>query len=407
MSLGHFLKRIIGLSCVLAALAATPALAQPAIERVRFGVEPERTRVVIESSAPLSYSMFTLANDGDRLVVDLARVEWRLAGAPIGRSQVAAPGEGMVDRVRFAHKSATTSRIVFDLNAPVEVRRHFQLEPDTQAPRHRLVLDLDLTSRDAFQRAAGFPELAPEVPGSGALSTPPHPTDERIVVVLDAGHGGKDPGAIGPSGLQEKKVVLDTTERLKAALEATGRYDVVLTRTDDTYLTLNDRVRVAREAQADLFISVHADAAPATSSANGPSVYTLAERAVPRTRREILPEQNWLIDVDLHSNSDEVNQILIDLAQRDTQNQSSAFAQTLIPELKKVGPVLRNTHRSAGFYVLLAPDVPAVLVELGFLTNRDDARKLATPEHRERMAGAIAAAVDRYFETRARQLAAR
>jgi N-acetylmuramoyl-L-alanine amidase len=189
--------------------------------------------------------------------------------------------------------------------------------------------------------------------------------------------------------------VLDAALKLREALESRGRYRVALTRDADRYVELEDRVRFARAQHADLFISIHADS-HANREAQGASVYTLSERGADRAQG-IMASQNWNLDLGDAPREGVARDILVDLAQRETTNRSAQFAQTLIPRLGEVAPLLRNTHRSAGFFVLLAPDVPAVLIETGFLSNVTDERRLSDPRARETMAEAMAGAVDGYF----------
>jgi N-acetylmuramoyl-L-alanine amidase len=217
----------------------------------------------------------------------------------------------------------------------------------------------------------------------------------RRTIVIDAGHGGRDPGAIGTTGVREKDVVLDAALQLRAALEARGRYVVALTRDADTFVALEDRVRFARGQNADLFISIHADS-HTRAEAQGASVYTLSERGANRAQT-VMAAQNWEIDLGEAPRQGAVSDILVDLAQRETSNRSALFAETLIPRLGQVSPLLTNTHRSAGFFVLLAPDVPAVLIETGFLSNPADERRLSDPRARQSMAEAMASSVDTYF----------
>ena len=217
----------------------------------------------------------------------------------------------------------------------------------------------------------------------------------KKLVVIDPGHGGKDPGTIGQKGTQEKVVTASAAKELKALLEATGRYRVVLTHDGGTKLDYDDRIRVAREKQADLFISLHADSAP-NAATRGASVYTLADRAKGRSKR-IVNNQNWIMDVDLSEQSDPVGDILVDLAQRSTESQSEAFADILLDNLDGKTALVNNSHRRAGYYVLLAPDVPAVLLELGFLSNVEDEKLLKTKAHRVKLMKAVRRAVDDYF----------
>lgn len=390
------------LAILLVLLAAAPAAAdaEPRIDAVRFGGDGARTRVVIESDQPLAYRHFTLAEQGDRLVIDLPRSVFALAGAAIGRGQKSAPGMGLVERYRFAHTSARRSRIVFDLAAPARVVQEQSLSPSRRAPRHRLVLDLDRVSRDAFAAHAGFPaSVAP----AGA---PPRPEDRgAFIVVVDPGHGGRDPGAIGQAGAHEKDINLAAAKALEKELTARG-HEVALTRSDDSHVELGDRVAFARAAGANLFISLHADSAPAGSTARGASVYTLSENAETRVE-EVLEGNNWVFGADLTGQPDDVREILVSLARRETKSQSDIFADRLIKRLGDVGPLLANSHRNKGLKVLLAPDVPAVLVELGFLSHPGDEAVLSSPARLQARARAIADAVDDYLKERERLYAAR
>ena len=225
-----------------------------------------------------------------------------------------------------------------------------------------------------------------ERPGQGGL---------RRTIVVDPGHGGRDPGTIGVSGVQEKEVVLDTGLRLRAALEARG-YRVAMTREDDTFIPLEGRVAFARAQNADLFISLHADSSP-NHEASGATVYTLSEHGANRAQN-LMNAQNWDVDLGAAPRRGVVGDILVDLAQRETTNRSAQFAELVIARLGQVSPLLVSSHRNAGFFVLLAPDVPAVLIETGFLSNRGDERRLNDPARRQAVAGAIADAVDSYFE---------
>ena len=217
----------------------------------------------------------------------------------------------------------------------------------------------------------------------------------RKLIDIDPGHGGRDPGAIGQKGLYEKIVTTSAAQELKALLDATGRYDVVLTRNADVYVEHDDRVRIAREKRADLFISIHADSV-GNPKTRGASVYTLADRAKGRSKR-IVNNQNWILDVDLTEQSDPVGDILVDLAQRRTESSSEAFADILLDNLEDQSVLVGNSHRRAGYYVLLAPDVPAVLLELGFLSNAKDEKLLKTKAHRVKLMKAVRRSVDEYF----------
>jgi N-acetylmuramoyl-L-alanine amidase len=397
--------RLAGTLLLALMLATAPAAAQaaaPTISKIRFGGDPARTRVVVESDRPLDYFIFTLAQQGARIVIDFEHVAFALEGEAIGAGQRRGAGQGLVAAYRFADFSPERSRIVLDLAAPAAVTRQFLLPAEEGGGLHRLVIDLEPTSAERFASTAGYPDDRVREPPARA----PDPPAGRVVVVLDPGHGGDQPGAIGAKGAQEKDVSLALALAVRERLEATGRYEVVMTRSDDRRVELEDRVRIARDAGADLFLSIHADAGDDTSL-RGASVYTLADAAEARSRSEILGEDPHLLDVSLEQRSAEVGEILYDLVHRNTKSQSTAFAEALIPPLRAAGPLLRNTHRSAGYYVLLAPDVPAVLLEAGFITNAQDEARLTTAAERNSIAEAVVEGVESYFDERERLYAGR
>ena len=220
----------------------------------------------------------------------------------------------------------------------------------------------------------------------------------KPVIVIDPGHGGRDPGAIGQKGTLEKTITTKAANELAARLRKSGRYKVVITRTTDNYVDHDARLRKARTSQADLFISIHADSV-GNKKTRGASVYTLADRAKGRSKR-IVNNQNWILDVDLSEQSDPVGDILVDLAQRKTESQSDAFAEILLEELQGQTKLVGNSHRRAGYYVLLAPDVPAVLLELGFLSNAQDEKLLLNKKHRTKILASVERAIDTYMAQR-------
>jgi N-acetylmuramoyl-L-alanine amidase len=240
-----------------------------------------------------------------------------------------------------------------------------------------------------FSQDTPFPRLAPHLDRQ-VLRKP--------VIYIDAGHGGRDPGAIGVKGTHEKTITTKASQTLKVMLEKTGRYKVVLTRPNDIYLDHEKRLRLAREGGADLFISIHADSA-SNKQAKGASVYTLSDRAKNRSKRLVSKSQNWIMDVDLSKQSDPVGDILVDLAQRKTESQSELFADILLAELAKSTDLVGNSHRRAGYFVLLAPDVPAVLLELGFLSNATDEKLLNKASHRQKLMRSVVRSIDQYFVT--------
>jgi N-acetylmuramoyl-L-alanine amidase len=233
----------------------------------------------------------------------------------------------------------------------------------------------------------------------GARPTPPRPEQRRAekpLIVIDAGHGGNDPGAAGQH-TQEKVVTLAAAQQLKAELERTGRYRVRMTREGDRYVALNRRVEIARASDADLFISLHADAG-SDAVLRGASVYTLSEQGAGRAVREYTRGDNWHQNLRLPGRDPSVDRILLDMTQRATQNRSAQYARVLLTHLEAADhPMLRRSHRDAGLAVLLAPDVPAVLLEMGFITNPEDERLLTDARARGRLMRSVAESIDRYF----------
>ena len=378
-------------------IGASGAFAQPKVTGVRIGVHPDKTRFVMELTEEPAYRVFALP-DPFRVVLDLPELDSQLP------DDAWREGGGMVKALRFGLFAPGTSRVVLDVEGPVRIKSVFTIRPTGGKP-HRLVVDLAPVSREAFladagrviQSAKALPALQPSQPQVAGK------TDDRITVVIDPGHGGVDPGAIGVSGVFEKNIVLRVAQEVKRQLEARGRYRVILTREKDIFLTLAQRREVARQVGADLFISLHADS-HRSRKVRGASVYTLSETASDAVASELAVRENkadLIAGVDLENQTDDVSSILLELTQRETMNLSAQFATMMVEELSKRVKVLANTHRFAGFVVLKAHDVPSVLIELGFLSNRADDRLLAAPKQRKRLAEAVRAAVDRYFSWQA------
>ena len=248
-------------------------------------------------------------------------------------------------------------------------------------------------------QAAGAPARRP--PGCSAA---PRREDTKRVIVIDPGHGGVDPGAVSLRGVYEKSITLDIAQEIERQLTQTGRYTAVLTRTDDSFVRLRQRVALARQAGADLFISIHADSL-SNHAIGGMSIYTLSETASDREAEALAAKENKadiIVGVDLRDESPQVSTILIDLAQRETKNLSAKLARSMIDEIGRDRRLLPKPHRFAGFAVLTAPDVPSVLIELGYLSNRTDEHELLDPGHRQRLGRGIQRALDRFFAGRER-----
>ena len=297
----------------LVILLADAAWAKPAVVGIRIGVHPDATRVVLDLTGALRYTVFTLPAPF-RVVIDLPEVEWRLSGA-------AAPaGRGLVERLRYGLFRPGVSRLVLDVGAPVTVRKAFMLEPRADFG-YRLVLDLAAVSAGEFRRQ-GRPAPPSEpalMPPISAIPKTVPPGQGIPVVVIDAGHGGVDPGTIGASGAYEKHITLAIALELKRQLEATGRYTVVMTRGRDVFVRLRRRLAVARAARGGLFISLHADAI-ANKRVRGAAVYTLSERTSDAEAAELAAKENKAdiiagIDLSTESYGKDITNILIDLAQ--------------------------------------------------------------------------------------------
>ncbi len=385
--------RTVPVAVAVAIGLASPAAAAPAVTGVRIGPAPDKTRFVLDLSAAVGFKAFTLGNPY-RVVIDLPPVDWKLDPLKI-------PTGGLIEAFRYGHFRDGVSRVVLDVAGPVEVAKSFVLPPSGRHG-HRLVIDLRTIAAAAF---AGRARRAARPAGNGTVARarpPPRPPSKaklRPVIAIDPGHGGVDPGAIGVSGTYEKYITLGHALVLAKRLRATGRYRAVLTRKRDTFVRLRKRVARARAAGADLFISLHADANP-SRRVRGASVYTLSERASDKEAAALAAKENKadvIGGVNLTRQSSEVATILIDLAQRETLNESAVLAKSLTRALGRVRLLLRNTHRFAGFAVLKAPDIPSVLVELGHLSNRFDEKRLLSPAERVRIADAIIDAIDAYF----------
>jgi N-acetylmuramoyl-L-alanine amidase len=373
------------------------ATAQPVATNTRLGEHAEHTRFVLDLSETVDYRVFTL-NKPYRIVLELPEIDWRLP------AKAGTRGAGLVKTYRYGIFGHKRSRVVLDLAGPARIGTHFVMPPEDGRPA-RLVLDLVPATEDEFNEGAGWPTAAAAAPSEPAAdapseSKPINNRDGRFVIVLDAGHGGVDPGASSASGTHEKDIVLEMTKAVRAELQKRARYEVVVTRDDDTFLTLKDRVRAARAAKADLFISIHADSMDSDVT-RGASIYTLSEKASDKEAEELAKSENAadvISGVDLSGENDEVTNILIDLAQRETKNRSVTFAQMTLPQLASHTALLPEPHRFAGFRVLKAPDVPSVLIELGFLSNSTEVERLTSAKWRKGMARALGRAVDAYYE---------
>jgi len=375
-----------------------PVQTHPVATDVRVGGDDKQTRFVVDLTRKIDLAAFTLA-DPYRVVIDLPQVNFKLP------DKMGEHGRGLVKAFRYGLVMKGGSRFVLDTTGPVRINKAFVLAAAEGQPA-RLVLDLAATSRESFLRNIAqesrvarnsphihHPPIAPRVS-----------SDPRPLIVIDPGHGGIDSGTKGLDGQDEKNVVLALALRLRDAIEDSGKFRVALTRRDDTFVALGERVRFARAHHAALFISIHADSIPRSEGqAEGASVYTLSEHASDAEAGRLAEKENKsdiIAGVDLSSEPNDVANILIDLAQRETKTFSVQFARTLINDLKAAARLHPRPVKSAGFVVLKAPDVPSVLVELGYMSTRGDLKNLTSPEWRSRAAKAMAQAVDDFFARR-------
>lgn len=436
----------------LATAQTTAALPSPpsrtAVVDARLGIHPDKTRFVLELSDAVSFTA-SVAADPYRVIVDLPDLIWPGGSLPV-------EGKGVVARYHHAAGGPRGTRLTFETVGPARLREGYMI-PARDGHQPRLVLDLEKTTPAEFRQLAAAGRDAKEVGGKGQLTmssivssamavpapqpsppaadpastvsapppfaplppippaqlipaalpaAPPLPDNkpptvaEKPLIVLDPGHGGQDPGAIGVGGIYEKDITLATAREVKRQLEATGRYRVKLTRDSDVFIRLRDRVAIGREAGADLFISLHADSI-SSADMRGLSIYTLSDKASDREAEMLAAKENKadaLVGLDLSGENQLVANILIDLAQRDTMNHSKRFATLALQSLGRDVPLISNRpHRQAGFAVLTAPDVPSALIEMGYLSNRQDVGLLTSGAHRERLGKGLARTIDGYF----------
>jgi N-acetylmuramoyl-L-alanine amidase len=394
-----FLGLLFAVAASAAERPAPPAPRTPAADSLpvatdaRLGGDESQTRFVMDFSRKIDLRAFTLA-DPYRVVLDIPQAIFQL---PAKTGEV---GRGLIKAFRFGLVMQGGSRMVFDLAKPARIEKAFVVDATDGAPA-RLVLDLVATDRESFLRRIAVDSTLSRADLPRAKGVEAKNGDPRPLVVLDPGHGGIDTGTKGPGGVEEKDIVLNFAQRLRDRVEKTGKYRVLMTRTDDTFVPLADRVRIARDAGAALFVSIHADSLPhGEGDAQGASVYTLSETATDSEAARLAEKENRadvIAGVDLKSEPDDVAGILLDLAERETKSLSIQFAHRLVGDMKSATRLHKTPLKSAGFRVLRAPDVPSVLVELGYVSNRQDLESLLSESWRNRTADSIAQAIDSYF----------
>ena len=365
------------IALLLLLVATGPALAAPAaLKDIRVWGGPDSTRVVLDLTAPANYTLFPLSGP-ERIVIDFDAIDADV------KSLELPPASGVVKAVRVGTRGRHGLRIVLDVAEKVDAKGF--LSPPNETYGHRLVVDLGH-------------DLPPAAPVPVKVANDDGQRD--LVVAVDAGHGGEDPGAIGKGGTREKTVALAIARKLADRINAEPGMKAVLTRTGDYFVKFRDRTGRARTNQADLFVSIHADAFM-DRSVRGSSVYVLS------TRRASNEAARWLADrenaadliggVSLHDKSDVLQSVLLDLSQNATISASRDAATRVLSELDQVGQLKKSEVQHASLIVLTSPDVPSMLVETAFISNPEEERRLKDPAYQDRLAGAIHAGLRRYF----------
>ena len=376
------------------------------ITNMRIGQQIGSVRIVFDADEKFDYEVFLLSSP-KRLVVDAHHCEIK--------KTLTADKNNLIDSTRIGKLNDKDKRVVFDLKKPVLIKQAFMLEPSKNT-NWRFVVDLAMASERDFEGKVGAKYAISNKSASKQTKTatkdssksnwlfssdkPVKSKARQRIVVLDPGHGGKDPGAIGAYGkTYEKNVTLAMGKELKSQLEKKG-YKVYLTRSTDVFIPLRQRVKIAQKYKADLFMSLHADSA-VNKKAKGLSVYTLSEKASDKEAAALAERENK-VDIiggmDFSENSKEINDILISLSQTDCRNKSSKFAAYVVGEMKKSVKLVDDTHRFAGFAVLKAPDIPSALLEMGYLSNKEEENLLKQASYRKKLATSAANAIDKYFK---------
>ena len=385
------------------------AAAFPVASGVRVAGDDKQTRFILDLDRKVDVRASVLG-DPYRVVLDVPQLTFNLpAGTGAGR--------GLIRSFRYGLVMPGGSRIVFDLTGPAKVEKAYVIEAANDQPP-RLVVELAAVEKSAFKASpredSSKPQLRPAIVADAkpagvvadatGTTTASKITDGRPVIVIDPGHGGVDNGTVAESGEAEKTLVLDFAKALRDRIEKSGKYRVVMTRSDDTFVPLGDRVKIARSHMAALFVSVHADALPkAEGDAQGATIYTLSDKASDAEAEKLAEAENKadaIAGINLTEEPPDVADILIDLTQRETRTFSNRFAKMLAGEMKSVARMHKHPLKSAGFKVLKAHDVPSVLVELGYVSNKDDLKLLVSDSWRSRTVGSVAQAVDAFLGKR-------
>ena len=399
------IRALVAVVGLLLTAVTVDALAVTQVKSMRLWRAPDNTRLVFDLSGPVQHSVFTLSAP-DRLVID---INGATLGAPLNVSTSNTP----ITSVRSAQRTPTDLRVVVDLKKAVSPKS-FTLAPNAQYG-NRLVVDLYDQEADAIAASNPTPPPTPQppattpavpvTPAQPAIKLPPAPSGKRdIVVAIDAGHGGEDPGASGSRGQHEKDIVLDIAKELQRQINSEKGYRAELTRTGDYFIPLRKRTEIARKKGADLFVSIHADAAP-SKAAFGASVFALSDRgATSETARWLADTENRsdLIggagNVSLDDKDRMLAGVLLDLSMTATLSSSLNVGQKVLGNMGRVTPLHKQRVEQAGFMVLKSPDIPSILVETGFISNANEAAKLATRSHQQALARSIHTGVRQFFQ---------
>ncbi|MBT2339636.1 N-acetylmuramoyl-L-alanine amidase [Pseudomonas fluorescens] len=400
MGFGMRFRAVVAVVGMLLTALAVDAVAETKVNSVRLWRAPDNTRLVFDLTGPVQHSVFTLTAP-DRLVIDIN-------GASLGAPLNVATANTPITAMRSAQRTPTDLRVVIDLKKAV-TPKSFTLAPNAQYG-NRLVVDLFDNPADAAPppppptNVATVPAV-PVSPAEPALKLPPAPAGKRdIIVVIDAGHGGEDPGASGSRGQREKDVVLSIARELQRQVNGMKGFRAELTRTGDYFIPLRGRTEIARKKGADLFVSIHADAAP-SAAAFGASVFALSDRgATSETARWLADSENRsdLIggagNVSLDDKDRMLAGVLLDLSMTASLTSSLNVGQKVLSNIGRVTPLHKQRVEQAGFMVLKSPDIPSILVETGFISNANEASKLASANHQQALARSISSGVRQFFQ---------
>lgn len=389
---GTILKRsTMALAVGLALAAMQPATAKPLeLRDLAIAGDSVKTRMLFSLDVEAEPKLMLLRSP-HRLVIDLPEARFRF-------DEKALKPRGLITGIKYGPIGEGMSRIVVSAKGPFKIV-DFNVLANKEKAGNRLVLDLEAASEQLFEAA-----LAEQATSTASTTSSPakngdkqtaQKAEDRFTVVIDPGHGGIDGGANGVSGTLEKDVTLAFSRELRDQLNKSADLDVILTRDDDAFLRLDERVRLAREKSADLFISIHADTIR-LKGISGATVYTVSDQASDAASAALATRENLsdqLAGIKIEDEDHQIADILVDLIRRETHSFSVRFAKTLVGELKQSVTMINNPHRMAGFRVLRAPDVPSVLVELGYLSNESDEKHLLDAEWRARAARGIVDAV--------------